>query len=247
MTQAGVARAGFPAGMSVFTLLAVIALIGLGVWQLQRRVEKHALIAALDARLSGAPVALPPATQWSRLTTDHDEFRRVFFAATFGRLPDAAVYTSGSSLRPDITTVGRFVFAPAVTSDGQTVVVDRGFVPEDGTAADAPSGTVTLTGYIRFPEKAGWLTPAPEVDKRLWFSRDPQGMAKALNWGNVAPFYVDLETPAPTSGLPRPGLLRANLPDNHLQYAITWFGLALAVAIAFTVWLRGAIFKAEHP
>ena len=78
-----------------------------------------------------------------------------------------------------------------------------------------------------------------DVGKRLWFARDHVGMAKALAWGSVAPFYLDLESPAPASGLPKPGPLEVHLKDDHLQYAMTWFGLSAAVAVAFVIWLRG--------
>ena len=92
---------------------------------------------------------------------------------------------------------------------------------------------MTLTGYIRFPEAAGVLTPAENIAKRLWFTRDHLAMARALGWGEVAPFYIDLEPPVPASGIPKPGPLDVHLKDDHLQYAITWFALAGAVVIAF--------------
>ena len=226
-------------GMGVFTLAVVAGLIALGVWQLQRRVAKHELIAALGERLSAAPAPLPPPDQWQALNPQHDEFRRVTLTATFVDAPDAKVYSSGSALRADVATLGTFVFAPAKLPDGTTLVVDRGFVP-DGAGADAtPHQPLALTGYLRFPEMTGWITPAPDVGKRLWFARNHLEMAKLLSWGTVAPFYLDLEVPAPPSGLPRPGPLEVRLRDDHLQYAITWFGLAAAVAIAFAVWLRG--------
>jgi cytochrome oxidase assembly protein ShyY1 len=98
---------------------------------------------------------------------------------------------------------------------------------------------VALTGYLRFPEEPGWLTPAENREKRLWFVRDHVAIASALHWGAVAPFYVDLEQPAPANNIPRPGPLDVNLKDDHLQYAITWFALAGAVLIAFAVWVRG--------
>jgi cytochrome oxidase assembly protein ShyY1 len=230
------------AGLSVFSVAVVALLIGLGVWQLQRRVEKHALIAALDARLAASPVPLPPASQWGALTPGHDEFRRVTFSATFERRPDARVFTSGSALRPDVIGTGVWLFAPVQTGDA-TVVVNRGFVADahqsDITAA--PSGPVTLTGYLRFPEHATFLTPHEETAKRLWFLRDQRAMADVLGWGKVAPFYIDLEAPAPANGVPRPGPLEVHLRDAHMQYAITWFGLAAAVAIAFAVWLVRAL------
>ncbi len=115
---------------------------------------------------------------------------------------------------------------------------DRGL--EDRTVtrliSDQP---VMLTGYIRFPEQAGLLTPAENPAKRLWFTRDHLAMARALGWGEVAPFYIDLELPTPPSGVPKPGPLAVHLKDDHMQYAITWFALAGAVVIAFGVWLRG--------
>jgi cytochrome oxidase assembly protein ShyY1 len=234
---AGLGRGSF--GMSVFTLVVVGVLIGLGVWQLQRRVEKHALIAALTDRLGAAPAALPPPGQWQALTPEHDEFRRVTMTATFREAPDAKVYATGSALRTDITTLGTFVFAPATLADGTTLVINRGFVPNGAKQAEQPHQPVTITGYIRFPERSGLITPEPNVGNRLWFARDHLGMAKALSWGPVAPFYLDLESPAPPSGLPKPGPLAVHLKDDHLQYAITWFGLAAAVAVAFSIWLRG--------
>jgi cytochrome oxidase assembly protein ShyY1 len=97
---------------------------------------------------------------------------------------------------------------------------------------------VTLTGYLRFPEIAGMLTPAENKTKRLWFTRDHLAMARVLGWGEVAPFYIDLETPAPASGIPKPGPLEVHLKDDHMQYAVTWFALAGAVMIAFGVWWR---------
>jgi cytochrome oxidase assembly protein ShyY1 len=83
------------------------------------------------------------------------------------------------------------------------------------------------------------LTPAENTAKRLWFTRDHLAMARALGWGEVAPFYIDLEQPVPAGGIPKPGPLEVHLKDDHLQYAITWFALASAVVIAFGIWLRG--------
>jgi cytochrome oxidase assembly protein ShyY1 len=239
MTQGGSWR-----GMVVpalMTLIIVAGLLALGCWQLQRRDEKHALMTALSERLAAAPSALPQRSQWSGLTREHDEFRRVTFAAAFKPVPDAKVYSSGSALRADLAGVGVFVFQPVVTPDDQMIVVDRGFVPDGAVAAGAPATQIQLTGYLRFPEPSGWVTPAADLAKRLWFVRDHLAMARALHWGSdAAPFYLALEAPAPPSGVPKPGPLEVRLKDDHLQYAITWFGLALAVAIAFCVWLRGA-------
>jgi len=234
-------------GFGVFTLVMIAILIGLGFWQLQHRLEKHALIAALTERLAAPPVPLPPPSEWRGLSAAKDEFRRVTFSATYAPLPDAMVYSAGSAVREDVSGPGTWAFLPARLSSRETVVIDAGFVEntmQDRALEDravgklVTGGPVALTGYLRFPEGAGFLTPAPNIGKRLWFARDHLAMAHALGWGQVAPFYVDLETPLPPNGIPKPGPLQVHLRDNHLQYAITWFTLALAVAIAFAIWWR---------
>jgi surfeit locus 1 family protein len=239
------------AGFSIFTSVMLLAFIGLGVWQLQRRVEKHALIAALDQRLAEPPGALPPPSQWGALAAASDEFRRVQFQATYIAAPDVMVYSSGSAVREDVSGPGTWAFLPARLPDGAVVVINTGFVQntmQDRAQQDRAvkplltNAPVTLTGYLRFPEKAGVLTPQQNLAKRLWFTRDHLAMADALGWagenGTVAPFYIDLESPAPANGIPKPGALEVHLKDDHMQYAITWFSLAGAVVIAFAVWWR---------
>jgi cytochrome oxidase assembly protein ShyY1 len=240
------------AGFAIFTLLMVTAFTGLGIWQLQRRVAKHALIDMLNERLAAAPAALPPPPEWAALTPASDEFRRVSFTATFAPVPDAMVYSSGSAVRADVSGPGTWAFLPAQLADGNTVVVNAGFVQntmQDRPQQDRAVGRlitgdpVDFTGYIRFPESSGTLTPPENAGKRLWFVRDHLAMARALGWGEArkttAPFYIDLEAPVPDSGIPKPGPLSVHLKDDHLQYAITWFALAFAVVIAFGVWWRG--------
>jgi cytochrome oxidase assembly protein ShyY1 len=235
------------AGFGIFTAVMLIGFVGLGVWQLQRRVEKHALIAALTERLAAAPIPLPPPAQWSALNPAHDEFSRVSFTATYQSRLDAMVYSSGSAVREDISGPGTWAFLPARLPDGETVAVNAGFVPnmmqDRGLQDSAVAQLITqqpvgLTGYLRFPESAGMLTPAQDRTKRLWFTRDHLAMAQALGWDKVAPFYIDLEAPVPVNGIPKPGPLEIHLKDDHMQYAITWFALAGAVVIAFGVWLR---------
>jgi cytochrome oxidase assembly protein ShyY1 len=239
----------------VFTLAMVALFVGLGVWQLQRRVEKHALIAALTERLAAPPGVLPSPAQWSKLTPESDEFRRVTFPATYESLADAMVYSSGSAVRDDISGPGTWAFLPARLPTGETVVINAGFVQntmqdreqQDRAIKSLVTGApVTLTGYLRFPEAAGMLTPAENLAKRLWFTRDHLAMAHALGWGEVAPFYIDLEAPVPASGIPKPGPLEVHLKDDHMQYAITWFGLAGAVVIAFGLWLRAQRRAGSH-
>jgi len=239
-------------GLLVPTLLAFIVLIGLGTWQIQRKAWKEGLIAALDAQLAAAPIALPSAASWPRLDRKNDEYRRVTFAAEFDHGKEALVFAAPSTFRPDISDPGYWVFTPARLADGSIVMVNRGFVP-DGRQEPASrpqgqiAGPVEITGSMRWPEAHHWFTPADEPAKNLWFAADPQaiaaakGLNKGLNegLGAVAPFYVEQESPVPPGGLPQPGKLKVTLPDNHLQYALTWYGLALVLVIWFAVWAYG--------
>lgn len=225
-------------------LLCFALLIGLGVWQLKRKVWKENLIAAMTSRIDAPPQPLPLPAQWSTLAQDAAEFRRVAFTADFVPGEETFVYTPGSALRADIKGPGYFVFAPAKLTDGRVVVVDRGFVPVKSKGLvvggqTTPPGRVNIIGYIRWPEQRGTFTPADDVKGNVWYLRAPAAMAAARHWGDVAPFYIDQEAPVPPGGLPSPGKLVVMLPDNHLQYAITWFGLAAALTGVYGFWVFG--------
>jgi surfeit locus 1 family protein len=228
---------------ALFTLMMIGVLVALGTWQLERKQWKEGLIAALDAKLSAKPTDLPPRERWPKLDAAADEFRRVTFPAEFLPGEEALVYSSGSSLRPDATGPGYWVFTPARLIGGSLVVVNRGFVPEGKQNPETrregdPSGVVDITGVMRWPEQRNQFTPKDEPEKNLWFDRDPAAMAAAKHWGTIAPFYIDMEAPAARGGLPKVGPLRAALPNNHLQYAVTWYGLAVVICIAALVFWR---------
>jgi len=229
-------------GPSIAAACAFALLIGLGTWQVKRLAWKEALIATVSARFAAPPTALPPPSDWARLDPADDEFRRVTVTAEFGNDKEALVYTTGSSLRAD-SGPGYWVFAPA-RFPGGTVMVNRGFVPEDRKdpatrRAGDIAGPVTVVGVMRWPELPGLFTPAGEPAKNLWFSRDSTAIAAAKGVGPVAPFYIDLESPPAPGGFPLAGVLRPAFPNNHLGYAVTWFGLAAVLAASFTVWAAG--------
>ncbi len=93
---------------------------------------------------------------------------------------------------------------------------------------------------LRWPDERHWFTPADDTSHNLWFTRDPAAIAAAKGFDprtdGVAPFYVEQEAPIPPGGWPQPGKLVVALPDNHLQYAVTWYGLAAVLAAVFGVW-----------
>lgn len=222
-------------------------LIGLGLWQLERLAWKEQLIADMQARLAAAPIALPAAADWPKLSQQKDEFRRVTLRAEFPESsPRAYLYAGAPALRPDIKTPGYFVFAPARLADGRIVVVNIGWVPLDRRDATSQNtwqntwqaGPREIAGFLRWPERSSPFVADHDAAGEIWFRRDPAGMAAMLQWGEVAPFHLDMEGPVSSGGLPKPGLLAATLPNNHLGYALTWFGLAGTLAGVFGFWLR---------
>jgi surfeit locus 1 family protein len=231
---------------TVFTLVGVAILIGLGIWQLDRKTWKENLIATANTRLARAPEDLPPRASWPRLMPEGNEYARVTFPAEFLDGEEALVYTAGSAFRPDVKGPGYWVFAPARLAGGSIVVINRGFVPPDAKdpatrAEGTPHGSIDIVGVMRWPETRGLFTPADEPQHNVWYLRDPTTIAAAKKWPTAAPFYIEQEQPVPPGGLPLAGKLVVDLPDNHLQYAITWFGLALALVGVYVTWLSGRL------
>jgi len=232
-------------GLFVPAVLAFAVLIALGTWQIQRKAWKENLIASLTERLAAPAKEFPPPADWPTLDRARDEYRRVKFEASFDNSREALIFAAPSAFRPDTVGLGYWVFTPARLNDGGIVMVNRGFVPDgrqdpkwrlDGEVA----GPVEITGAMRWAGDRHWFTPHDDPAHNLWFTPDPGSIAaaKGLELGRnpVAPFYVEQEAPTPPGGLPQPGPLKVALPDNHLQYALTWYGLAAVLAGVFAVW-----------
>ena len=226
-------------GVAAFA--AFLVLIGLGTWQLQRKAWKEGLIATLSERLAASPAPLPDRAQWPALDRERLEFTRVVFPAEFLHDREALVYSVGSTLRAGAATgPGYAVFAPARLANGGTVFVNRGFVPNPlrdpaRRAAGQITGPVEIVGVMRWPDAASTFTPAPDPGKNLWYARDPGAIAAAKQI-EAAPFYIEQEGPTPAGGWPQPARLQPTLPNSHLQYVITWYGLAGALLAVFAVW-----------
>jgi surfeit locus 1 family protein len=225
----------------LLSLIGIAVLIALGVWQLERKSWKEQLIAKLTERIAGSPRPLPARESWERLGQEDLEFRRVAFPAEFLHEHEALVHSSGSAFRPDVSGPGYWVFTPVRLVGGSLVMVNRGFVPEgrqdpkvrpDGQI----KGLVDLVGAMRWPEPRGYFTPPDNPTGNIWYVRDHLAIAGAKGLGTVAPFYLELEAPMPPGGVPRAGKLAVALANNHLQYALTWFGLAAGLFAVFTLW-----------
>lgn len=219
------------------TLIGVAILVALGTWQLQRLAWKADLTQRMEQRAAAEPGPIVPESGWGEWDAEADEFRRVRVGGTF--LHDRETLVHG--LRPDgqgPILQGFYVFTPLRLADGAMVIVNRGFVPTElkdpaRRAEGQIAGPTTVTGLVRAPERRSAFVPANEPAKEAWFVRDPAEMARARGLSRTAPFYVEADATPNPGGWPRGGRAGINLPNNHLQYALTWFGLALTLAGVF--------------
>jgi surfeit locus 1 family protein len=224
-------------------MLAMCAfLIGLGVWQLERLQWKKGLIREVSERTTAPPVPAPPESQWPGLTQDEIEYRHWQVSGTFDHAREIRSFTNLPDAKGPHKGVGYWVLTPLLLHDGSTVLINRGFVPESAKdpatrLAGQIAGPVTIAGLARWTEDRNLFTPADNPATGDWFTRDIQGIAKAEKLTRVAPFFIDADESAP-GGLPQGGETILTFPNNHLQYALTWFGLAIGlvgVYIAFAL------------
>ena len=225
-------------------LIAFAILIALGTWQVRRLAWKEDLLARIDARMHAAPVPLPPEADWPRLDPQAYEFQHVTATGVYEHDKEALIFrASGPS--EGLAQPGYVVMTPLRLPSGAHVIVARGFVPEDRKdpatrQAGQGAGEVTVTGLLRAPEARNLFTPKDDPTKGLWFTRDPALIASHFGLERTAPFSIDAD-PGPTpGGWPRAGVTPVNIPNNHLSYALTWYGLAatLAAFCAYLLWRR---------
>ncbi len=224
---------------TIFTALMGAILIGLGLWQLQRLAWKNAIVARIEARTQAPPQALPSPSVWPGLQPDDYEYRRVTVEGTFDHAREALVFR-GTAAGP-----GYFVLTPLRLARGGTVIVNRGFVPID--RADPAvrrqgqiAGPVQVTGLMRPPEPRNLFTPADKPDAGRYFTRDPALIARHFGLAEVAPFSIDADAAPVPGGWPQGGTTEVAIPNNHLSYALTWFGLAAGLfgVFATLAWRR---------
>jgi len=229
------------AWFTLFTLAIVALLIGLGVWQLKRLAWKEGLIAEIEARAKGTPITLKEAIAVSRESRD-PSYYRVHAKGSFDHAKERYLYALSDDGEP-----GWHVITPFSSVEGDLVLIDRGFVPVNlrdpsSRAAGQLEGEVDVTGLVRLPESPGPFTPDNEPDNNRWFWRDLSGMMYSMfptSTMDPAPFFLEAEKSDVPGGWPEGGQTRLELPNNHLQYAITWFLLAGAVVVIYLVYVRG--------
>lgn len=223
--------------VSFITLLGVLMAAGflaLGIWQVERLAWKRALIATVDARIAA------PAIPWAEAATlppDEIEYRHVSVEGRFDHGRETLVQA--------VTEFGGgfWVLTPLTTPEGQTVLINRGFVPEEkrdpATRAEAQiAGAVSIEGLLRKTEPGGAFLRQNDPAADRWYSRDTVAIADSRGLGPVAPLFIDADQTAQPGGYPVGGLTVIRFRNTHLSYALTWFALAALVVGGIVILLR---------
>ena len=210
----------------IFGLGGAAILISLGVWQMQRLAWKQGVIADIEARIAAPPVQLP-----DNLDPERDAYLPVEVTGVLGsQYLQVLVSKKGAG-------AGYRIIRPMLRTDGR-IMVDMGFVATaDASGLKFEEGPpLTVIGNLQWPQETDNFTPAPDLDKNIWFARDVQAMAGALG---TAPVLV-VRRDAPQSGGPVSPLPvdTSAIPNDHLQYAITWFSLAAIWSLMTFFFLR---------
>lgn len=230
------------AWFSLFMAAVFALLIGLGVWQLQRLEWKRGLMQAIHERSEGSPVPLGEALRRVRAGKDI-EYLRVTLTGRFEHDKERHLFAVSDG------EPGWHVITPMRTEAGPVVLVDRGFVPNDlKQPAARPEGEVegevTRVGLVRMPQPQGFFTPDNEIAENKWFWRDLAGMSASIypkKPPEIAPFFVEAVESGNPGGWPKGGQTRLSLPNNHLQYAWTWFTMAAVLAIVYAAYIWSVV------
>lgn len=221
-------------------LPALAILLALGTWQMQRKAWKEDLIASISARVNQPPVPLAAALAQSdgRL-----EYARVRARGMFQHDAEQFLWAPDPRLGP-----GYDIVTPIRLGDGRFILVNRGYVTEVLKAPSARSqgqvaGEVEIVGLLREPHPRSMFSPDHDKKTGVWFWRDLDGMAQAAlgaEAGKAIRLFLDAEaSPANPGGWPKGGATRLTLPNRHLEYALTWYGLAATLVAVLAAFLIG--------
>ena len=219
--------------VAILALVAFAVLVGLGTWQVQRLQWKNEVIAERQARRDAPPLDKLP----ERFDPAQHEFRKVRVTGRF--LHEKEIYLAARSHRGN---AGYHLITPLALSSGH-VLVNRGWLPLDRKAPETRKpanveGEVAVEGYLRAETGPGWFTPKNEPEKNFWFFVDIAAMAKAHGIVSVAPFYIEAGPAENPGGFPIGGITRFEIPNDHLQYAITWYAMALIGIVIYLLYHR---------
>jgi surfeit locus 1 family protein len=215
---------------TLVSLPILLLSLGLGVWQMERREWKRDILDRIAANQAAAPISLDELLNGNPLRF---EYGRVKLGGTF--LYDKEFFLAARSLK---NKVGHQVVVPLKTDDGRIVLFDRGWIPQERKdparrAEGQPTGRVDLIGIVRRNQERRQFAPENVPDKNVWFHVDVplmRKMAGAPPDPKLDTFFLDADATPNPGGLPVGGQTRFDIPNDHLQYAITWFLIALAMA-----------------
>ncbi|MDX2103229.1 MAG: SURF1 family protein [Alphaproteobacteria bacterium] len=217
---------------SVITLVGVVLTVVLGTWQVQRLTWKQGLIEARARAVAAPPIPVP------ERVTPEQEFVRTAVRGTFDHARELHLIGRAYRDRP-----GLHIITPLILEGGGVVLVNRGWVPNAARdpgqrAAGQSAEPVTVTGLIRLGSQRTWMQPENEPARNNWFYVDVAAMALATGYGDVRPFLIDADATPNPGGLPIGGQTRLDLPNNHLQYALTWYSFGLTLVVIYGIWVR---------
>lgn len=228
--------------LTILSLTAFVVLVALGIWQVERRAWKLALIDRVEQRVHAAAEPIPARAAWPAVTAAGDEYRHVSVSGRF--LHDRETLVQAVTEEGP----GYWVLTPLQRGDGTLVLVNRGFVPSERRDASTrqdgnPQGQIEITGLLRMTEPKGGFLRDNVPQHNRWYSRDVAAIAAARGLHNVAPFFVDADAGSQSGSGPIGGLTVIRFPNNHLIYALTWFALAFMLAGRLFVTFRGGLFR----
>ncbi|AZO05396.1 SURF1 family protein [Mesorhizobium sp. M2A.F.Ca.ET.043.02.1.1] len=224
--------------LALLGLVGVLVFLGLGIWQLERRVWKLDLIARVDQRIHAPVVDAPGPATWADINAAGYKYRHVRLTGSFSG--------GANTLVQAVTELGGgyWVLTPMRDDRGFTVLVNRGFVPQERKAefqqeSGGPRSPTAIDGLLRISEPGGGFLRSNDPAANRWYSRDVAAIAKARGLTDVAPYFIDAGASRADSW-PRGGLSVVTFRNSHLVYALTWFALAamLAIAIARPIFAR---------
>jgi len=231
--------------LTVLSLTALAVLIALGVWQIERRAWKLALIDRVEQRVHAPAQPIPARASWPAVSAANDEYRHVSLKGRF--LHDRETLVQAVTEEGP----GYWVLTPLQRNDGTEVLVNRGFVPSDRRDASTrqggnPDGPVEITGLLRMTEPNGGFLRNNVPQHNRWYSRDVAAIAASHGLHDVAPFFVDADAGSQSAGGPIGGLTVVRFPNNHLIYTLTWFALAFMLAGRLFVQFGGGLFRRKR-
>jgi surfeit locus 1 family protein len=190
---------------------------------------KQTVLRQIDAAERNPPIALPD---------NPPAFAKVVVAGRFH--PElSALYGAEVRETANGPQMGARLIVPLEREGAATILVDRGWVPLKRSAPfDQPTAPVSVQGYLHPPDTASWFSAADDPPARLFYTLDPAKIGSTLGIANVAPFVLVSMGPVDASRWPQPAQVLPRPPNNHLVYAITWYGLAIALLAVFIIWVR---------